>query len=102
MAGMNMKFEHMETIQSFEVPTVIKHGIGIMKYAGEEIKSLGVSKVLLVTDQGIYHAGMTKTVEESLAQAGVEVILFNQVEANPPVRIVNEGSKVYKENNCDN
>lgn len=101
MAGMNMKFEHMETIQSFEVPTVIKHGIGIMKYAGEEIKSLGVSKVLLVTDQGIYHAGMTKTVEESLAQAGVEVILFNQVEANPPVRIVNEGSKVYKENNCD-
>ncbi len=101
MAGMNMKFEHMETIQSFEVPTVIKHGIGVMKDAGEEIKKLGVSKVLLVTDLGIYQAGMTKTVEESLAKAGVEVVLFNQVVANPPVRIVNEGSRVYKENNCD-
>lgn len=101
MAGMNMKFEHMETIQSFEVPTIIKHGIGIIKHAGEEIKSLGTSKILLVTDPGIYNAGMTKAVEESLAAAGVEVVLFNKVEPNPPVRLVNAGSKMYRENNCD-
>ncbi len=101
MAGMNMKFEHMETIQSFEVPTVIKHGIGIIKHAGEEIKNLGTSKVLLVTDPGIYNVGMTKSVEESLTEAGVEIVLFNQVEANPPVRVVNEGSKLYKAENCD-
>ena len=101
MAGMNMKFEHMTTMQSFEVPTIIKHGIGIIKHAGDEIKNLGVTKALLVTDPGIYNAGMTKSVEESLTAAGIEIVLFNQVEANPPVRVVNEGTKVYKENNCD-
>ena len=101
MAGMNMKFEHMATMQSFEVPTIIKHGIGIIKHAGDEIKNLGVTKALLVTDPGIYNAGMTKSVEESLTAAGIEIVLFNQVEANPPVRVVNEGTKVYKDNNCD-
>jgi len=101
MAGMNMKFEQMTVMQSFEVPTIIKHGIGIIKYAGDEIKNLGVTKVLLVTDPGIYNAGMTTSVEQSLAAAGVEVVLFNQVEANPPVRVVNEGSKLYKKNSCN-
>lgn len=101
MAGMNMKFEHMETIQSFEVPTIIKHGIGTIKHVGEEIKKLGVTKVLLVTDPGIYNAGMTKSVEESLTSAGIEIVLFNQVEANPPVRVVNDGTNIYKVNNCD-
>ncbi|MBS4190578.1 iron-containing alcohol dehydrogenase [Bacillus sp. FJAT-49705] len=101
MAGMNMKFEHMTNMHTFELPTRIKHGIGMIKNAGEEIKKLGVSKVMLVTDAGIYSAGMTKSVEQSLKEAGLEVILFTKVEANPPVRIVNEGTKLYHENQCD-
>src|SRR5699024_1965457 len=61
----------------------------------------GVSKALLVTDPGIYDAGVTSPVEQSLKSAGIEVVLFNKVEPNPPVRSVAEGSALYRENNCD-
>src|SRR5690625_3435198 len=97
---MKMKFESMLNFHTFEVPTTIKHGIGSIKYVGEEIKNLGAEKVLLVTDPGIYEAGVTKPVEESLKNAGVEVVLFDKVEPNPPVRLISEGSILYKEENC--
>ncbi|WP_209123653.1 iron-containing alcohol dehydrogenase [Alkalihalobacillus sp. BA299] len=99
--GMNMRVENMTKLHTFEVPTVIKHGIGAIKHVGNEIKNLGVTKALLVTDDGIYRAGMTEPVEKSLKEAGIEVILFNKVEANPPVRVVEAGTNTYKENNCN-
>ena len=99
--GLNMKVEHMYTFQQFEVPTAIKHGIGAIKHIGEEVKNLGVTKALLVTDPGIYNAGVTKPVEDSLKEAGIEVVLFNKVEPNPPVRSVAEGSALYREAGCD-
>lgn len=99
--GLNMKVEHMHTFQQFEVPTAIKHGIGAIQYVGEEVKNLGVTKALLVTDPGIYQAGVTKPVEASLKEAGIEIVLFNKVEPNPPVRSVGEGSALYKETNCN-
>lgn len=97
---MKMKFESMLNFHTFEVPTTIKHGIGSIKYVGEEIKQLGAEKVLLVTDPGIYQAGVTDPVEESLKNNGIEVVLFDKVEPNPAVRLINEGSKLYKEENC--
>lgn len=99
--GLKMKVEHMRTFQQFEVPTAIKHGIGAVKYVGEEVKNLGVTKVLLVTDPGIYEAGVTKPVENALTEAGIDIVLFNKVEPNPPVRSVAAGSTLYKETNCD-
>ncbi len=99
--ALNMNIEHMNNFHTFEIPTVIKHGIGAIKQAGDEVKNLGVSKVLLVTDPGIYSAGVTKPVTDSLEAAGLEIVVFNKVEPNPPVRIVNEGSKVFTEEGCD-
>lgn len=49
---LNMKIESMQKFHTFEIPTVIKHGIGAVKHVGEEVKAYGVSKVLLVTDPG--------------------------------------------------
>ncbi|MFB4165149.1 iron-containing alcohol dehydrogenase [Alteribacillus sp. JSM 102045] len=99
--SLNMKVEHMLNYHTFEIPTAIKHGIGSIKYIGEEVKSLGANKVLLVTDPGIYKAGVINPVVENLEKAGVEVVVFNKVEPNPPVRLIGEGSKVYKEEGCN-
>lgn len=96
-----MKVEHMHEFHQFELPTAIKHGIGAIKHVGEEVKNLGVTKALLVTDPGIYQAGVTTPIEESLKNAGVEFVLFNKVEPNPPVRLIAEGSKLYKEEGCN-
>lgn len=98
---LNMKVEAMNKFHTFEIPTVIKHGIGAVMQVGAEVKKLGVTKALLVTDPGIYQAGVTNPVVESLQEAGVEVAVFNKVEPNPPVRLVAEGSKLYAEENCN-
>ena len=99
--SMNMKVEHMLGYHSFEVPTAIKHGIGAIKHLGDEVKQLGSDKVLLVTDPGIYNAGVTKPVEESLKNAGVNYVVFNKVEPNPPVRLIGEGSSMYEKEGCN-
>ncbi|MBB6451097.1 choline dehydrogenase [Geomicrobium halophilum] len=99
--SMNMKVESMLGYHTFEVPTAIKHGIGAIKHLGDEVKNLGADKILLVTDPGIYNAGVTKPVEESLEKAGVEVVLFNKVEPNPPVRLIGEGSSLYEQEGCN-
>lgn len=99
--SLQMKVEQMYKYHTFETPTVIKHGIGAIKNIGDEIKNLGVSKILLVTDPGIYKAGVVAPIIASLEESGIGVVLFNKVEPNPPVRLVNEGSKIYKEEHCD-
>lgn len=62
---------------------------------------MGVTKALLVTDPGIYQAGVTAPIEASLKNAGIEVVLFNKVEPNPPVRLIAEGSSLYKSEDCN-
>src|SRR5699024_864097 len=49
----------------------------------------------------IYEAGVVEPVEKNLREAGIDIVLFNQVEPNPPVRLIAEGSKRYTEENCD-
>lgn len=98
---LNMKVETMTKLHTFEIPTVIKHGIGAVHYVGNEAKTLGITKVLLVTDPGIYNAGVVNPVVESLQKAGIQVILFQKVEPNPHVRLVAEGSKLYAEEGCN-
>ena len=99
--SLHMKLEHMHKFHQFELPTAIKHGIGTIKHVGEEVKNLGVTKALLVTDPGIYQAGVTAPIEASLKNSGVEVVLFNKVEPNPPVRLIAEGSSLYKSEDCN-
>ena len=98
---LNMKIESMQKFHTFEIPTVIKHGIGSVKHVGEEVKAYGVSKVLLVTDPGIYLAGVVNPVIASLKEAQIDVVLFDKVEPNPPVRLVNEGSALYEKEGCN-
>ena len=85
---MFMRFERMGRLKSFEVPTVLKHGIGAAQHTGEEVKNLGVSKVLLVTDPGVKKVGLIDPVVKSLKEAQIEVVIFDQVEPNPSVHVV--------------
>ncbi|WP_420908667.1 iron-containing alcohol dehydrogenase [Brevibacillus humidisoli] len=98
---MNMRFERMERLKGFEMPTVVKHGIGVIQYAGEEVKQLGVTKVLLVTDPGVKKVGLIDPVAESLIAAGMEVVLFDKVEPNPSINVVAEGTALYQAEGCD-
>jgi choline dehydrogenase len=98
---MFMRFERMSRLKSFEMPTVVKHGVGVIRHTGEEVKKLGVSKVLLVTDPGVRRVGLIDPVVASLKEAQIEVVIFDRVEPNPSIYVVADGTKVYLDENCD-
>jgi len=55
---------------------------------GELVKTLGCGSVLLVTDPGVMGAGLLQAGLKGLSQAGVAVTVFSEVEADPPVHVI--------------
>lgn len=90
-----------QQVYSFFSPPVALFGVGSMEQAGVKAKELGATKILLVTDPGMAKIGVAEKVIKAIEPAGVEVVLFAGAMPNPTYTNVNDGVKVYKENNCD-
>ena len=88
-------------IRSFEIPTVMKHGLGAIQSLAGEARALGMRRPLLVTDPGIVKAGLLTRATAPLKEADLDFVVFDQVEANPPIALVGEGADVYRRENCD-
>ncbi len=57
-------------------------------------------RLFLITDEGVVRAGILKTVTDVLAEAGVRYELFDRVEEDPPVEVVEESARLYRESGC--
>ncbi len=90
-----------EQTYGFFIPTVSLMGIGSAKETGGQVKALGASKALLVTDKGISAMGMADKIKEQVETAGVKVVIFDGAEPNPTDTNVHDGVKVYQDNQCD-
>jgi alcohol dehydrogenase len=64
---------------------------GSLARLGEVVRSVGGSRVLLVTDPGLEHAGHPQRAEQSMARAGLHVFTFDGVKENPTEREVDAG-----------
>ncbi|WP_294498990.1 iron-containing alcohol dehydrogenase [uncultured Gemmiger sp.] len=62
--------------------------------------SKNVHQVLLVTDKGIRSHGLTRPLEDALAEAFIGVILFDGTVANPTVANVEAARKLYLDHGC--
>jgi len=82
---------------SFEMPTRIEYGMGVVKKVGREIARLGGRRVLIVTDKGVRRAGLDALVMSLLGDAGVEWLVYDGVEPNPKDRNVEEGAALARE-----
>lgn len=87
----------------FMMPNVNFFGPGVVKKVGERAKMLHMKKVLIVTDTFLRDLdnGPVKQAESSLQKADIAYVIFNGVEANPKIRNVEAGKKIYTENQCD-
>lgn len=65
-----------------------------------EFKRNNISKCLLVTDAGLNKLGLTKALEDSLKQNNIDVFVYDGTVPNPTTTNVDDGLKIYKENNC--
>ncbi len=86
---------------SWEMPAKLIFGPGCARQAGQELKRLGGSKVLIVTDRGVEGAGVLNSIVEGLDSSGVPYVVFNGVEPNPSIKCVQEAAAVYRAQGCD-
>lgn len=66
----------------------------------QEIKKLGLSSVLLVTDGFLRSSGATASLENALADAGISAFVYDKTNANPTVANVEEALSIYKDTAC--
>lgn len=91
-----------DAVYGFYIPTVTLMGVGSHKQLGEQIKTLGAKKPLLVTDKGITDAGLTAQITDLIkTETGSEVVLFDDTVPNPTDKNVADGVALFKESGCD-
>lgn len=91
----------MINVRSFEVPTVMRHGLGAVKTLADEVKALGLKRPLVVTDPGIVRAGLLEHATASLDAAHLDYLVFDRVIPNPPIELVDDGATLYRREDCD-
>src|SRR5262245_66273488 len=63
--------------------TPYKFGVGATEEIGDDLASLGLRRVLLVTDSGVIATGLPDRVLALLCQKGIEAGLFQDVSIEP-------------------
>ena len=87
----------VETVRTVDVPTRIVHGPGAIAKLGELLAELGVERPFLVTDKGVVAAGLAETAVAHLD----DLVVFDDVYANPDIELVGRASAQYREEGCD-
>ena len=72
-------------------------GEGSLKKAPELLKGQGLSRPLVVTDNGIHSLGLLNPLFEALKAENLEYSYFHDVVANPTIKNVEDGLKIYLE-----
>ncbi len=85
----------------FSTTSRIVSGIGCIETLHIEVKRLGISSVLLVTDPGLVATGIIDTIEKILWQHKIKVTRFDQVEADPPYEIADQVLELLVRNNAE-
>ena len=73
---------------SFNTTPSLRIGAGLAGELGQITRPICGDRVLLVTDPGMMATGLVQQATDCLRAAGVEVTLFDQVQADPPEEIV--------------
>ncbi|MDP7603821.1 MAG: iron-containing alcohol dehydrogenase, partial [Alphaproteobacteria bacterium] len=80
--------------------TKIQFDFGALGMLAEELKELGVTRPLVVTDEGVVAAGVLDKVRERLPTA-IWSAVFDQTPPNPTEAAVKQALEVYQHQECD-
>jgi len=65
------------------------------------IKSLGLRRVLLVTDAGLMRLSLPGPLLDGLEKAGIFCAVYDKTKANPTIHCVEEALRIYAETRCE-
>ncbi len=85
---------------SFIMPKQIVSGSDALNQAKSLFNKLG-RKALVVTDESMIKLGNLSHVESALKDCGLEYAVFSGITGEPTDKMIEEGLKVYKSENCD-
>ncbi|MDK2888856.1 MAG: alcohol dehydrogenase [Thermoanaerobacter sp.] len=88
-------------ISYFWTSGTIITGWGSLGRIADEVKNLGVTRILLVTDPVLLKTGLVDKVREALAPAGLETGLFSEVEPEPRLEVVTKCQQAIKDGGYD-
>ncbi len=76
-------------------------GPGAIKKLPAFIKAKGLGNVLIVTDKGLMGLHILDGLFEKLDEEGIKYVVFDGVQPNPSIEIIEDARKLYVDNNCD-
>lgn len=77
------------------------HGAGAIKEIVTEVKNRRFKKALVVTDADLVKFNVVKKVTDVLDGANLAYDVYDKVEANPTVKMVQDGVEMFKETGAD-
>lgn len=78
----------MDTYQ-VTLPGKVCFGVGSVNLIKDEARQLGARRALIVTDAGVYQAGLVEPVKKPLSQANISVDIFPEAEPEPTLPRLN-------------
>jgi hydroxyacid-oxoacid transhydrogenase len=92
-----MKYETVLTMSS----AAIKYGVGATREVGFDLKELGATRVMVVTDSRLAELPPIATVLESLKREGIEAVLFPDTRVEPTDGSLKEAVRFAQEGRFD-
>ncbi len=96
-----VKLRAIMTAFDYQPRTRLVFGEGCVAQLGALARALGGQRVLLVTDPGLVAAGHADRARDILLQAGLDVVLFDQVRENPTTGCVDRCLEIAREGRVD-
>ncbi|WP_028537210.1 iron-containing alcohol dehydrogenase [Paludibacterium yongneupense] len=86
---------------AFGIPGFVRFGPGISAKLGELAAGMGAKTAFVLSDPGVKAAGLVDALLGSLQAAGIDMVEYDQVKANPPDVQVEEAAQLARATNAD-
>ncbi|MCO4794052.1 MAG: iron-containing alcohol dehydrogenase [Bacteriovoracaceae bacterium] len=86
---------------TYNFPTIVRFGAGVIDELGPYLKDLGLSKPLIVSDKFLSELPFFKNITKDLNAKGLTASVYTGVSKNPIKSDVLSGVKAFHESNCD-
>jgi alcohol dehydrogenase class IV len=90
-----------EKLTLFRTTKRILFGVGSVEKIGTEAQLLKAKKILIITDQGVIQAGLLEGVEKSLQSVNLPFVIFDGVEPDPRIEVVEKSVEKAKKEGID-
>ena len=96
-----MSFDLDRPFNFFPIPTDLHFGPGVLAKLPEQVKLLGGTRALLVSDEGVRSTGVIDRARELLSAASLEVSIYEGVQADSGSELIAEATRQLTETGSD-